>query len=425
MKRKIAAILSVFILFIAACGTETGNTAASGTDTAEAPETEQEIETEATVSESEAEAAVTTGALYLLTGIDTADGRLFVRNIASGAESEETYSGATAFYDKYGTMTSLASFAAGDVVTLERLPGGVLSAAQLSDQVFSYRDVTDYTLDLSRMVLTFQGSNYRLTNRVPVYTNGKDTGLYSIGDGDSLDITGLEKDILSLTVTTGLGTIELKNIDVFLGGWLNLDNETYLKITSGMKIPASEGTHILTVANDGWGDSTVVAVKRDQTVAVDLSALKGEGPKYCDLTVIPNVEGATVRVDGQRKEVGTPMSVRYGVHLLTVSAEGYDDWQRRLVVNSQTAEIEVDLTLSGSAQSSASSGNTAATETATAAEPASGEGLAGSLAGSQTSGTASKSAAQREAEATAAEAYLDTLTGMLDTLTGTGTSESN
>lgn len=415
MKKK----MTIAALFLALCLTACGETAVrEESGTAEAVlETEMAAlprETEATeeVSLSSAEE------LFLLTSVDTANGSLTLKSVSDGSEMTAAYTGATTFYDKYGSLVSLAQFEPGDAVELSFFDNGVLSSARLSGAVWNVEDITDYTLDIGRMVFSYQGSNYRLRNDIPVYTNGRDTGIYSIQDGDSLDVTGVGKDILSMTVTTGLGTIELRNVGVFLDGWLNMDNTTYLTITEDMKIPATEGTHVLTVANDGWGDSTVVAVKRGQSVAVDLEALKGEGPKYCELMVVANVEEPVIRLDGKEISSTGPTSVRYGMHVLTVSAEGYDVWERRLIVNSRTAEIEAELTPGGtSASASAASAATAEQAAAENAEP----GVAGSLAGS-VSGASSSSSATREAEQAAAEAYLDTLTGVLDTLTGTSLS---
>ena len=361
--------------------------------------------------------------LFLLTGIDTEEKMISLRSVSTGEDQFFAYNGGTAFYDKYGTMIPLPSLSPGDAVTVVCTEQGVLSQVRLSDEVFQWEDVSGYQLDLSRMVFTYDGSNYRIDGNVPVYENGKDEGIYSLSEGDIIDVIGINKDILSIAVTAGSGMIALRNIGVFEGGWLNLDSRLYLEISGEMKIPAKEGTHILTVANDGWGDSTVVAVKRGETVAVDLEALKGEGPKYCDFSVICDTEDALIRLDGKTIEQGTSLSVRYGVHSLSVTSDGFDPWESRVFVNSKEAEIEVELDPEGT--SSALKEQTGQESVAAAAGQ---EGAAGSLAGSlanskaSTEGTVTAGSdvhTQREAEQAAAETMLDTMSGMLDTLTGT------
>ncbi len=436
MKRTLCFIFIGILLLVSGCGKNAGTEGGSAqaeTETtagmAAAEPVEEMSGKDETMKESSVETlpetpAAVDGALYLLLSTDTVNSVLHVRDIETGEESDAFYSGATVFSDKYGTMVSLAQIHYGDAVTLEFFDSGILSNVRLTDKTWTEKDATDYTIDLDRMIFTLHGSNYRLKNDIPVYTDGKNTGLYSIQEGDKLDVTGLDRDILSMTVVTGTGTIALRNIGVFLGGWLNLDNAQYLMITENMEIPASEGTHVLTVANDGWGDSTVVAVKRGQSVSVDLSALKGEGPKYCALRVVPDAEEATIYLDGKKTDFTEPEQVRYGLHTLTITAEGYEDWQSRLLVNSPEAEIEIPLSPEGSTQSKKESDQTASGTAAGAAavqQPA-GEGAAGSLAGSLANSGGTSANTRREAEQAAAETALETLTGMLDTLTGTPSS---
>ena len=362
--------------------------------------------------------------LFLLTGMDTAEGTVSLRSVATGEERLSHYNGVTSFLDKYGTMISPLSIYPGEAVTVSYLEEDLLSSVRLSDEVFRWEGLRDYDLDLSRMVFTYRDSNYRIDQDVPVYENGTDKGIFSLQEGDTLRVTGLGKDILSITVTTGIGTIALRNIGVFQGGWLKLDNKVYQEISGEMNIPAEEGTHVLTVANNGWGDSTVVAVRRGETVAVDLDALKGAGPKYCDLSVTCDVEGAEIRLDGKVIEADTVSSVQYGLHSLSATSEGFDPWESRLFVNSKEAVIEVKLDPEGTA---------AEKEKEQAAADETMKGAAGSLAGSlanskaATEGTVTEGntvTTRREAEQAAAETMLDTVSGMLDTLTG-GTVDEN
>lgn len=427
MKKTLWFVFIGILLFCSGCGKNAGDSTAS-------PQAEKQLEAETTVEgpaepAGERESSLPEAAkpaedtLYLMLSADTVNSALHVRNLETGGESDVFYSGATVFSDKYGTMVSLAQIHCGDAVTLAFFDSGILSDVRLTDRTWTEKDASDYTIDLDRMIFTLHGSNYRLKNDIPVYTDGRNTGLYSIQEGDRLDVTGLDKDILSMNIVTGTGTISLHNIGVFLGGWLNLDNAQYLMITENMEIPASEGTHVLTVANDGWGDSTVVAVKRGQSVSVDLSALKGEGPKYCALRVIPDVEGATVYLDGKKTDFTESEQVRYGLHTLTITAEGYEDWQSRLLVNSPSAEIEIPLSPEGSTQNKKDTSQAAAGSAAgSLAGTAAGQGAAGTLAGSLADSGGSGSSARREAEQAAAETALETLTGMLDTLTGTPSS---
>ena len=87
----------------------------------------------------------------------------------------------------------------------------------------------------------------------------------------------IESDIVS--VTTGHGVIQLVNTQVLEGGWLSLNHKNYYKITENMQLEVPEGTYELTVAGNGYGGSTEVAVTRNEQISVDVESIKGEDPK--------------------------------------------------------------------------------------------------------------------------------------------------
>jgi hypothetical protein len=122
----------------------------------------------------------------------------------------------------------------------------------------------------------------------------------------------------------------------------------------GMEIDVPEGKYPLTVANNGYGGTKEVEVKRGETTVVDLNELKGEGPKSCEIKFHVAVEGAKIYLDDAEMQADTAVSVKYGKHKLTVMAEGYNTWTKTLYVNSPTAEITLDL--SDEAQGKESSG---------------------------------------------------------------------
>ena len=63
----------------------------------------------------------------------------------------------------------------------------------------------------------------------------------------------------------------------------------------------------------------------------------------CRLKFETEVAGAAVYIDGRQITVGEEIEVAYGAHTLKVVAEGYDDWQKTLIVNSESATIALDL----------------------------------------------------------------------------------
>jgi len=110
-----------------------------------------------------------------------------------------------------------------------------------------------------------------------------------------------------------------------------------------MSISVPEGTYILSVANNGWGDSTEITIKRGETTTLDLNILKGPGPKYAKIHFKIDFPKATLYIDGKKVDHYMLQRVVYGKHKITVEAEGYETWNRYLYVNSEEATIEIEL----------------------------------------------------------------------------------
>ena len=95
------------------------------------------------------------------------------------------------------------------------------------------------------------------------------------------------------------------------------------------------------MANDGYGDSKPIEVVRSQVTKVDLEEYKGEGPKLCQVTFEVNVEGAFLYINGEAVDYSEPVELRYGVHRLTVIADGFETWERQLVIHSEETTIQI------------------------------------------------------------------------------------
>ena len=232
---------------------------------------------------------------------------------------------------------------------------------------------------------------------------------------------------------TGHGEIEFLNTEAFRGGYVMLcgAKKYYYEITDFLTVEIPEGTYQLTAAGNGYGGSTEITVERNQQLDVDLDTLKGEGPKYCTLSFTVTVPDTTVLLDGQAVDINEPISVSYGTHALQAAATGYSAWSRQLVVNSQTATIIIDVTTGDKTSEESSEAevdtevegtlgtegtNGTATTSGVDSSLYSGSSLSSGSQSSQQNGLTNSSSDSDSDAAT--NAYLDTLSGIVDTLTG-------
>ena len=285
--------------------------------------------------------------LYIVQLLNTKKEKIFLKNLYTGREYVYRYSLTTDFLNKYGDDTNVTEFGPGKVVTITESGGDrTLDTVKASDEVWTYDDVENYSLDEERGVLKIGSDNYRLTDETMLFSKNAEIAYSDIGDEDVLSVIGLDKDILTITVTTGHGYLTVINTEKFEGSLLCVGTYVYAKVTPDMTLTVPEGKYKVTAANNGYGGTKKVKIKRDETTVLDLKELEGEGPKYCKLVVKSSVGGATILLDGDEIKEGKKVKVPYGRHTLSISVEGYDTWTRTLFVNSETAEITVDPTTS-------------------------------------------------------------------------------
>lgn len=345
--------------------------------------------------------------LYEILGINTTNSTIKLYDLNRQRQSDYAYDDATYFLDKYGNLTSISQMQPGRIVetTMTRQTGPLMKV-QISDAVWEYDNIKRFSIDEEKNIITIADTKYYYGEDLFVFSDEEAAQLKDIGKKDILRIIGIGKKIYSVSITSGHGVISLKNTDLFEGGWLKLGSKIYMKVTKDMQIEIAEGTYLLSVANDGYGDTKEITVNRGEELVVDLDELKGEGPKFCTVTFVLGVEDALVQIDGEYVDISQPIQIKYGIHKLVIDAEGYETWSKRLYVNSSEATIEIALTTESDSDASTETTEKSSSDTST------GTSESSSSSNSETSAS------------TETESYLKIISEIIDTLTG-GTSSSD
>ena len=282
--------------------------------------------------------------LYLIIGNDMTNEQLNLKQLVSGKQYLYVYSLSTDFQDKYGNSATTVDFEPGRVIHIGKKDGeGRLLQAQIADEVWEYSDITKYSVDTERGIFKIADSKYSYDADLFVESNGEKIRLSDLNEKDKIRVVGIGTKILSVSVTTGQGILELKNTSVFEGSFIQVGSKIFAQITHNMKLEIPEGTYTVTVANEGYGGSTEVEIARGEVCTLDLDELKGEGPKTGSITFYIDVEGATLSIDGDTVDYSAPVVLTYGVHELHAEADGYDDFDKKLFVNSAAANIDISL----------------------------------------------------------------------------------
>ena len=336
--RKLSCLLLCFMIMLSGCVPVSD----SSSDTTE-EETVLEEEEETDIDEARRlEEEMLLSDSYLLEDISTKEERVILKSLSTLKRYRFAFGLSTAFLDKWGSRTSQSDFVKGSVVKIGKARNNVLSSISLSSDAWVVEDLTNFSYDKDREIFKIGETKYRIRPSVNVFSGNLSVTMDDITDQDSLRVVGIDKNIISVTVTTGHGYISLMNTDFFKDSMISIGSKIYTTITKDTVIPVSAGKYKITVAKGGYGGSTTVRVKKNETVTVNLDTLKGEGPKQCKLILKSTVKGTKAFVDDNKVKLNKRFKIDYGQHKIRVEVPDYDAWQKTLLVNSPRSDINVD-----------------------------------------------------------------------------------
>lgn len=366
----------------------------------------------ATEEETQAEES----SLYTVSGVDTTLSTMTFLNIDTGRYEQYSYTDGTIFKDRHGSLISAASMVPGKVVTLTlRDKDLILEKVEQSADAWEMDDIGKISYNEEDKIFTIGDTKYSYDEELQVFSGDAAIELSAVTGQDTLRIQGIDRKVLSVSVTTGHGVIQLVNTQALEGGWLSLNHKNYYKITENMQLEVPEGTYELTVAGNGYGGSTEVAVTRNEQTSVDVDSIKGEDPKYCTLTFAVDVAGALMYIDGSQVDYTQPLQLQYGIHSIQITADGYDTWSKRLYVNSPEAQIEIALSGDDTGSTETESTETAGNEENTTVEHKHSDSTSNSSGTNSSSGSSSSDS----------DAYRKALSEIIDTLTSNNNSSTS
>lgn len=366
----------------------------------------------ATEEETQAEES----SLYTVSGVDTTLSTMTFLNIDTGRYEQYSYTDGTIFKDRHGSLISAASMVPGKVVTLTlRDKELILEKVEQSADAWEMDDIGKFSYNEEDKIFTIGDTKYSYDEELQVFSGDAAIELSAVTGQDTLRIQGIDRKVLSVSVTTGHGVIQLVNTQALEGGWLSLNHKNYYKITENMQLEVPEGNYELTVAGNGYGGSTEVAVTRNEQISVDVDSIKGEDPKYCTLTFAVDVAGALMYIDGSQVDYTQPLQLQYGIHSIQITADGYDTWSKRLYVNSPEAQIEIALSGDDTGSTETGSTETAGNEEDTTVKHKHSDSTSDSSETNSSSGSSSSDS----------DAYRKALSEIIDTLTSNNNSSTS
>lgn len=275
---------------------------------------------------------------------DTEESSIQLQNMATGKRYTLSYDGTTAVKDKYDQEISLSQVEQGSIVQVRFFKEKKkLSYVKLKADAFSFSNLENYVLDAQDGTLTIGKTSYNLSNHVVMISQDKEIELMDIHQTDRLSVWGYHNQIYGINVERGHGYLRLKNDSYFVGGWIEVGQSVIRKITEDMLIVVPEGKTAVKVSHNGSSATQEITFTRNEEMAWDLGEVEITTVQKGRIVFTLNPATAEVTVDGTKIDTSKPVELEYGLHQMTVTAEGYDTVAQYIKVGEASANVAVDM----------------------------------------------------------------------------------
>ena len=271
---------------------------------------------------------------------DTENAAIQFQNLATGKRYTLNYDGAAKLLDKYDQPVSLGQIEEGSIVTVRFYkPKKLLAYLKISPEGEAYENLSNYVLNTATGTLTIGDTSYGLSNHLLVLSDGQEVTLMDINQMDVLNVWGWHNQIYAISIARGHGYLRLQNDAYFVGGWIEVGQSVIRKITEDMLLVVPEGRSTVVVSHNGSSATQEIDFVRNQEMAWDLGDVEITVVQKGRVIFTLNPANAKVTIDGKNVDTASPVELEYGLHQMTVTADGYDTVAQYIKVAEPSASI--------------------------------------------------------------------------------------
>lgn len=280
----------------------------------------------------------------LLVQKDTKNKTLQLQNVQTGKRYTLNYDGTTAIWDKYDQALSMAQVKPGSILTV-RFYMQTKHASYIKEAMdcVRYDKVDNYMLDAQNGTITIADTIYRFNSHTVFLSGEKEIGLEDIVASDVLSVWGYQDKIYGVYVDKGHGYLRLENEDYFVGGWIEVGQSIICRITENMLLTVPEGVTTVQISQHGTNATQEINFVRDEEMVWDLQSVEIVMPKTGNVIFTLTPSDAQITIDGENVDASEPITLEYGIHQMTVRAEGYNTLSKYIKVASESANINIEL----------------------------------------------------------------------------------
>lgn len=297
----------------------------------------------------------------VVTHIDAEKMQITVKSI-SGALYILNYTSGSRVQNRYGTELLMQDVTPGEIAQITYLSGSQkLLTLKESEDAWENTSVSKWEIDYDRLQMQIGSDRYSIGETVSVISQDRLIDIHQLNAVDTLVVKGIGNTVYSIFVKQGHGYIKITGQEDLVGGLIEVGNKIMTVITEEMILVAPEGDYILTATKDKIGGSKEITVSRDCETFVSLSEFKAEVQREGTVRfrILPDGITAHLFVDSKPVSDLENVVLSYGKHTLTVTSDGYADYQESLIINSVYMNKTIDLSAQSDAETEASETTTA------------------------------------------------------------------
>lgn len=282
--------------------------------------------------------------LAVLTEINSVDKTMTLLDTLSGQEVSLTYTGGTNVLDKYDQVISTSQLIVGDMIDAYFLADTEkLVKLQISKLAWEYKGANNWSINTTERVFNIVDSKYKYTQKLVCLRQGKPMDMLDLDEKDELTIRGYERQIWSILVTKGHGSIQFTEYDDFIGGTAYIGNEDILPVVSDMTITVQEGSYDVTLEKGDLKGTKQISVGADEEVILNMGEFKKPAIQTGLVSFYITPEGADLYIDELLQSYEDKVELEYGEHIIKVSLGGYTAYSGNLEVDETSKTISIDL----------------------------------------------------------------------------------
>ena len=275
---------------------------------------------------------------------DTQAQTIQFQNLSTGKRYTLSYDGTTKIFDKYDQALSLEQIETGSIVDAKFYkPKKMLASIKIPDDCINFSNIDKYILDTANGKITVGQTVYNFNSNIVVISGDEEAELMDVNQMDVISVWGYQNQIYGINIERGHGYLRLQNDTYFVGGWIEAGQSIIRKITEDMLLTVPEGTLTVSVNNKGSSATQTIDFVRNQEMVWDLGDVEITQIQTGKIVFTLNPANAKVTIDGKNVDVSKPVELEYGIHQMTVTADGYDAVAQYIKVAEPSASVSVEL----------------------------------------------------------------------------------